>query len=531
MLEEVREKKGNRRRASRVTQHKSEIEFRRLLEKLPAGAYTCDPEGLITYFNQHAVRVWGRAPKLNDPVDRFCGSFKLFASDGSPITHDQCWMALALQMGKEYNGHEIIIERPDGRRVTALAHANPIRDESGRLLGAVNVLVDITDRKRAEEALKSADRHKDEFLAMLSHELRNPLAPMLTAIELLSSRGEDAEVSRRAQEILSRQIGRLVRLVDELLDASRITRGKITLKTETIEVQTAVRRALEPLRSLFDARRLEVNVSLPLHPLYIEADWVRFEQIVGNLLNNAAKYTDPGGKIWVAVEQEGERLALRVRDTGIGISPKMLPHVFELFEQGPRALDRAEGGLGIGLTLVRNLAELHRGSVEAHSEGEGMGSEFVVRLPLAPIPDRPAETRSEDVTLADPEGALRIVLVDDNPDLLSGMRELLETWNCNVRVAHEGREAIEVVLATRPDIVLLDIGLPGMDGYQVAAALRRDGYTGLLVAVTGYGFDRDRQRSIEAGFDRHLVKPVHGEALRRLLSDMQTTGVGSGPAN
>ena len=530
MLEQVRGKKGSPRSASRAIREKSEIEFRRLLEKLPAGAYTCDPDGLITYFNQHAVRVWGRAPKLNDPVDRFCGSFKLFATDGTPIPHAQCWMALALQTGKEFNGHEIVIERPDGRRVTALAHANPFQDESGKLLGAVNVLVDITERKRAEEALLSANRHKDEFLAMLSHELRNPLAPMLTAIELLNARGENPEVSRRAQEILSRQIGRLVRLVDELLDASRITRGKITLKTERIEVQTAVRRALEPLRSALEARHLEVNVSLPLHPLYIEADWVRFEQILGNLLNNAVKYTDEGGKVWVTVAQEGESVAVRVRDTGIGISPKVLPHVFQLFEQGPRALDRAEGGLGIGLTLVRNLAELHGGSAEAKSEGEGRGSEFVVRLPLVPPPEQIPHAAA---ILSDPEEALRlqVVLVDDNPDLLSGMRELLESWNCHVLTARAGREAVDLVLVNRPDIVLLDIGLPGMDGYEVAAALRRGGYAGLLVAVTGYGHDQDRRRSIQAGFDRHLVKPVHGEALRRLLTDLQTDAAGAGPAN
>jgi signal transduction histidine kinase len=383
MIEAVSEKRGNPRRAARSARGESEIQFRRLLEKLPAGAYTCDPEGLITYFNQHAVKVWGRAPKLNDPVDRFCGSFKLFATDGSPIAHDKCWMALALQTGQEYNGHEIVIERPDGRRVTTLAHANPIRDKSGKLLGAVNVLVDISDRKRAEEALKAADRHKDEFLAMLSHELRNPLAPMLTAIELLGDSASNPEVNRRAQEILARQIRRLVRLVDELLDVSRITRGKITLKKETIEVQTAVRRALEPLRSMFELRSLEVNVSLPLHPLSVEGDWVRLEQILGNLLNNAAKYTDRGGKIWITVEQEGDSVVLRVRDNGIGISPEMLPQVFELFEQGSRALDRAEGGLGIGLTLVRNLAELHGGSVEARSEGPGKGSEFIVRLPVA----------------------------------------------------------------------------------------------------------------------------------------------------
>jgi two-component system CheB/CheR fusion protein len=312
---------------------------------------------------------------------------------------------------------------------------------------------------------------------MLSHELRNPLAPMLSGHRAVERPRRDAEVSRRAREILSRQIGRLVRLVDELLDASRITRGKITLKTEKIEVQTAVRRALEPLRSAIDARHLEVNVSLPLHSLYIEADWVRFEQIIDNLLNNAVKYTDEGGKVWVTVAQEGGSVVLRVRDTGIGISPNVLPHVFQLFEQGPRALDRAEGGLGIGLTLVRNLAELHGGSAEAKSEGEGRGSEFVVRLPLVPPPDEPGERPRAAAILADPEGSLQlqIVLVDDNADLLSGMRELLESWNCSVHRAG-GPRAVDVVLSNHPDIVLLDIGLPGMDGYEVAAALRRGGY-------------------------------------------------------
>ena len=276
--------------AAFLLQH-SELQFRRLLEKLPAGAYTCDPSGLITYYNQHAVRLWGRAPKLNDPVDRFCGSFKLYAADGAPITHDKCWMALALCTDKEYNGHEIIVERPDGRRLTVLAYANPIRDEAGKLYGAVNVLVDISDRKQAEEALEQADRRKNEFLATLAHELRNPLAPIRNAVEVLHHKAEPTPELKWALGVIDRQTQQMTRLIDDLLDIARITSNKLELRKERLELGDVVGAALETSRPLIEACGPDFDVTLPPEPLYVEGDRTRLAQVVCNLLNNAAKYT------------------------------------------------------------------------------------------------------------------------------------------------------------------------------------------------------------------------------------------------
>ncbi|HEV8581397.1 MAG TPA: ATP-binding protein [Thermoanaerobaculia bacterium] len=361
--------------------HPNDLEFRCLLENLPAGAYTCDPEGLITYYNQNAVQLWGRAPKLHDATDRFCGSFKLYAVDGSPIHHDQCWMALALRTNQEYNGHEIVVERPDGRRLTVLAYANPVRDESGKLLGAVNVLVDISDRKLAEEALREANRNKDEFLATLAHELRNPLAPIRNALEIMKLASDNAAIVEQARAMIERQVEQMVRLVDDLLDVSRVTRNQLKLRTEPVDLAAAVRGAIEASGPLIKEMGHELEVSLPEEPVCMEADAVRLTQVFLNLLNNAAKYTPRGGRIWLTIEPEGDGVVVRVRDTGVGIPAAMLPRIFEPFIQVDHSLGRSQGGLGIGLTLVRRLVDLHGGSIEARSEGPGRGSEFLVRLP------------------------------------------------------------------------------------------------------------------------------------------------------
>jgi signal transduction histidine kinase len=361
---------------------KSELELRRLLEKLPAAAYTCDCDGLITFFNRHAVQLWGREPKLNDPVDRFCGSFRLFSPAGDPISHAQCWMARTLLENAEYNGHEIVIERPDGSRVTALAHANPFHDENGRLIGAVNVLVDITDRKRAEEVLREADRRKDEFLALLAHELRNPLAPIRNALELLRLDGQSATTLERARAVMERQVQQLVRLVDDLMDVSRITRDRLVLQKERVELAVVVQSAVEAVRPLIEASSQELTVALPPQPIYLHADATRLAQVLANLLNNAAKYTEAGGRIWLTGEREGEKVVVTVRDTGVGIPKEMLTTIFDLFTQADRSLERSQGGLGIGLSLARRLVEMHDGSIEARSDGPGHGSEFIVRLPM-----------------------------------------------------------------------------------------------------------------------------------------------------
>jgi PAS domain S-box-containing protein len=515
------------------TPHGSTPEFRRLLEKLPAAAYTCDAEGLITYFNKHAIAIWGREPKLNDTEDRFCGSFKLFSPSGSPLAHDQCWMALALRENKEYNGLELAIERPDGSRVTVLAHANPFHDESGILSGAVNVLVDVTERKRTEKALQEADRLKNEFLAMLAHELRNPLAPIRNAVHILRLSGPAGDDLPWVTEVIERQVQQLTRLVDDLLDVSRIMRGQINLQLGPVDLTEVMMRAVEISRPLIDDRKHRLEVSLPDQPVRLQADPARLAQVVSNLLNNAAKYTDAGGRIWLTVElasEEGqppEEVLIRVRDTGRGIPRELLPKVFDLFTQGERTLDRTQGGLGIGLTLVRRLVELHAGRVTAFSAGPGQGSEFVVRLPLV-RKTFPADVKESAQGEAVKVPSRRILVVDDNVESAKTLARLLRMMGHEVRTVHDGMAALEAAQDGWPQVVLLDIGLPGLDGLEVARRLRQDPglQDTLLVAMTGYGQDEDRHHSQEAGFNAHLVKPLDLEALQTLLARPEAGGSG-----
>jgi PAS domain S-box-containing protein len=627
-------------------QFRSDLEFRRLLENLPAAAYICDADGLITYFNRRAVDLWGREPELNSPTDRFCGSFKLFSPTGSPITHDLCWMALALREGKEYNGQEIVVERPDGTRVTVLAHANPYFDEAGKLRGAVNVLVDITERKQAEEvrarlaavvessedaivsktldgritswnagaekifgytaaeavgqpitlivpperhdeereilarlshgqriehyetvrvakdgrridisvtispvrdgagrivgaskvgrditerkraeaALREADRRKTEFLAVLAHELRNPLAPLRNGLEILQMPDADRDTVERTYDVMNRQLGHLVRLVDDLLDLSRINNGKIELRKERIELAGAVQDAVEASRPLVESSGHELTVTFPTEPLWVDGDRTRLTQVFANLLNNSARYTERGGRITLRAERRGGEAVVTVADTGIGIPADMLPRIFDMFTQADRPQERSKGGLGIGLSLVRGLVEMHKGSIEAKSGGTGKGSEFVVRLPLQPPPDpgqRPAEGDREARC-----PAYRILVVDDNEDAADSLGTMLELMGHTTRTAYDGLEAVSAAESFRPDVVLLDIGLPLMNGYDACRQIRARpwGRQMVIIAQTGWGQDDDRSRSQEAGFDFHLVKPVAPAALEKLLAGLSATG-------
>jgi signal transduction histidine kinase/CheY-like chemotaxis protein len=502
---------------------RSDVQFRHLLDKLPAGAYTCDAEGLITYFNQHAAQLWGRVPRLNDPVDRFCGSFKLFSTDGLPINRDECWMALALQHNAEYNGHEVVIERPDGQRVIALAHANPIRDEAGMLLGAVNVLVDITDRKNAEIALREADRRKNEFLATLAHELRNPLAPIRNAAEILHLKAEPAPELHWALAVIGRQLQQMTRLIDDLLDLARVTNNKMQLRKERLQLAEVVHTAVETSRPLIEACGQELVLSLPSQTLFLEGDLTRLAQVIANLLNNAAKYSERDGRIQLQAERQGSDVVVTVRDTGIGIAADVLPHIFEMFTQGSRALPRSQGGLGIGLTLVKQLVAMHGGTITAHSAGPGKGSEFVVRLPVLMEPPATLERNTDPSPRAAAGAAFRILVVDDNPDTAATLGMLLRITGRDVRTAQDGLEALAKAEQFRPHVVLLDIGLPKLNGYETAERIRQQpwGKTMVLIATTGWGQSSERQRSREAGFDHHLVKPVDTNALSQLLSSLE----------
>jgi len=358
-------------------------EFLRLLDKLPAAAYTCDTEGLITYFNQPALRLWGRAPKLRDPVDRFCGSFRLHSANGEPISHDNCWMALALRDDREYSEREITIERPDGEWLTVSASASPIHDKSGKLIGAVNVLFDLTETRRAEESLKETDRARNEFLALLSHELRNPLAAIPFAIELLRPVVTQSPDSKSALEVIDRQTQQIAKLVDDLVDLARLTVNKLELSPQRVDLTEVLRTLEKTTRPLVEAAGQTLTFTLPAQPIFVFADLTRLNQVISNLLHNAIKFNNWHGQIWVTFAKQDQEAVIRVKDTGVGISAATLDHIFELFAQGKSGMSRPQTGLGIGLGVAKRLVDLHHGQINARSEGPGKGSEFEVRLPIA----------------------------------------------------------------------------------------------------------------------------------------------------
>jgi signal transduction histidine kinase len=383
-------------------------------------------------------------------------------------------------------------------------------------------------RRRAEEALRDADRRKNEFLATLSHELRNPLAAIGNAVQYmqLAQPGDAGLVP--AQDVLARQVGHLTRLIDDLLDVSRITRGRITLRPERVELADVVHRALETIRPLAADRRQQLVVTLPQEPLAVEGDPVRLAQVVGNLLSNAIKYTGEAGRIELTLgrSEHSRSAVIRVQDSGVGIVPEMLPRIFDLFHQGDQPASRKEGGLGIGLALVREVAALHGGSVEASSAGPGQGAEFVVRLPLAPgyalESAPPPAARSSAPRPAPAARRQRVLLVDDNRDSAESLAALLGMLGHEVWQAYDGREALAVARGRRPDLVLLDIGMPDISGYEVARELRADPSLDAttLIALTGYGSDDDRRQSLAAGFDGHLVKPIDFDHLERVLASL-----------
>jgi PAS domain S-box-containing protein len=403
--------------------------------------------------------------------------------------------------------------------------ASPTLDARGAVDGSVAILTDDThrrelerERERALTELRESDQRKDEFLAMLSHELRNPLAPILTAVEVLRlADPNDAETAATFHGLIERQVLHMRRLLDDLLDVSRVNQGKIELRRELVELTTVMRQAVEVSQPLIAGKEQRLTITTPGAAVFVDADPARLVQVFGNLLNNAAKYSDPGGAIEIALAVEGDEAVVRVRDEGLGMSPDLLERAFELFVQESRSLDRAQGGMGIGLTMVRRLVEMHGGSARAFSAGPGQGCEIVVRLPRATRTELPvpcAETPRERTNGA---GHLRVLVVDDNVDAARTLGHLLGLLGHEVRVAHDGPSALATFAKAPPELVFIDIGLPGMDGYALASALRAPGVAPVsLVAVTGYGRHEDVQRSVECGFDHHLVKPVDLPALRRI---------------
>jgi CheY-like chemotaxis protein/nitrogen-specific signal transduction histidine kinase len=388
------------------------------------------------------------------------------------------------------------------------------------------IVRDITERKRLEDELRlrleelaENDQRKNEFLATLAHELRNPLAPIRNALQILHMTPAGSDTIPLHQ-IMERQVTHMVRLVDDLLEVSRITSGKIELRPEPVDLAGVLHSAVETSKPLLEACGHSFTISIPAEPIPLVADPVRLSQVVANLLNNAAKYTEAGGKIWLSASRNNGEVAISVRDTGVGIPPEMLPQLFRMFAQADRDHKRAQGGLGIGLALAKNLVEMQGGRIEARSEGEGCGAEFVVHLPLgapgpAPHPEAPSERPEMDASLGS-----RVLIVDDNHDAAASLALLLRHWGHDVRTANDGHAAIATVESFQPSVVLLDLGMPGMSGYEVAERIQGmpAGKTCVLVALTGWGQEEDRRRTRDAGFHHHLVKPVDFGAIQTLLA-------------
>ncbi len=527
VISALRDQHGNLRGFSKITRdlterrrqeerlRESEARFRLLLDGIEDYAVCMlDPEGRVTSWNSGAERITGYMAEhiVGQSFERFYTPADVAA--GRPA---EDLRETTLHRRTDRQGWRL---RRDGSLYWAEATLTALTAEDGRLRGFASVTRDRSERKRLE-SLEEQGRHLTEFLAMLAHELRNPLAPIRNAVAIMSMDAESSPQIAWCRDVIERQTGQLSRLVDDLLDVSRITRGKLRLKSAPMDLRGAVERAVEASRPLIDARAHQLELRLPDRDMPVHADMTRLTQVVLNLLNNAAKYTPEGGRIEIEGECAGQDCVLRVRDNGVGMPPDLVEQVFDLFAQGERTLDRSEGGLGIGLTLARRIVGLHGGTITARSEGVGKGSEFEVRLPRLNV--NLTEAQAPAV-----EGARRagfekrsILVVDDNADAASSMAMLLRMVGHEVAIENDGPRALERAAASHPDIVLLDIGLPGIDGYEVARRLRTalHGERMRIYAMTGYGQEEDRRRSLAAGFDGHLVKPVMPAELLAVIDD------------
>ena len=477
-------------------------------------------DGVIQSWNAAATRLFGytadqavgRHISLVIPPDRIAEEDQIIS---------------ALKAGRRIEHFETERLRADGRRVSVSLTVSPVKDKDGKVVGASKIVRDITDRRRAEAErekfvadLAEADRRKNEFLAILAHELRTPLAPISNAIRALRTGGGTREAVQAAYGMLERQSGQMARLVDDLLDMSRITRGRIELRTGLVELAPIVQQAVEAARSLFASMHHELTVTIPDHPVYLNADRVRLAQVIGNLLNNAAKFTDRGGHVWLTVSEEGRTIVIRVCDTGIGLAADKLPRIFDMFTQVDTTLERSRDGLGIGLTLVKTLVEMQNGIVEACSQGPGLGSEFVVRIPI--VVEAPSV--GPEVNIEEPARGRgqKILIVDDSEDGAESLSLLLQVSGYTTHKAYDGMEAVEAAERLKPDAILLDIGLPRLNGYEACRRIRQEpwGARIKLIALTGWGMDEDRDRSRDAGFDHHFVKPVDTAVLLKLLGGL-----------
>jgi PAS domain S-box-containing protein len=471
-------------------------------------------DGVIRTWNAGAERLFGytAAEAVGRPITLII-----------PPEHiDEEHEILARLRGGERIEHfETVRVAKDGRRIDISLTISPVHDGAGHVIGASKVARDVSDRKRAEKALREADRRKDEFIALLAHELRNPLAPLRSGLQVLQLAANDPAAVAEARDMMGRQLGHMVRLIDDLLDVARVNQNKMELRRARVPLADALSSAVETARPLIEAAGHDLIIALPPDPVYLDADLTRLAQVFGNLLTNSAKYTEPGGRIWLTAERSGRHVVVSVRDTGIGIPAAALPTIFDMFSQVGRNVEQSTGGLGIGLALVKGLVEMHGGTVVAESPGAGKGSTFTVRLPAmegraGPPPSAPAE---------DEPGAgskRRILVVDDNRDGATSMAMILKLKRYDVRTALDGIEAVEVAEAFRPHVILMDVGMPRLNGYDATARIREQpwGKDVTIIALTGWGQDRDKIRSQEAGCDGHLVKPVNLSDLEKLLAQI-----------
>ena len=492
----------------------SEERFRLLVEGVVDYAvFMLDPEGVVSSWNAGAQRIKGYAP------DEIVGKhFSRFYTEedreaGKP------WEVLASARRDGRVEHEGWRLKKDGTRFWARVVLTALHDPEGQLRGFAKVTQDLTQRRQVEDLTKAAN-NLAEFIAVLAHELRNPLAPIRAAVEVMARTPPADAVHEQLRGTIERQSAQLARIVEDMIDIGRITHGSLAVERVPVDMAEAVRRALEGAAPAIAERRHHLVVEVPEGRLVVDGDLHRLTQLLANVLNNAARYTAPGGTIGITGRAEEGCAVVRVTDTGQGIPAELIGRIFDMFVQGRTALERVGGGLGIGLALARRIAELHDGSLEARSEGEGKGAELTLRLPLSPSA-RIAEPDAGRDTASRPVAAWRVLVVDDNEDAAATLALLLRALGHETRVAHDGREALRAAAQFEPDVVLLDIGLPDVDGYEVARRLRAldSAHKFRIVAVTGWGQEHDRQRSAEAGFDLHLVKPVGTDELFRALQE------------
>ena len=489
--------------------------FRITLSSIGDAVITADTKGRVTFLNGVAQKLtgWTQTQAADQPLENV---FNIINEETRKTVENPAMKALREGLIVGLANHTILIAK-DGIEHHIDDSAAPIRDDRNEIQGTVLVFRDISDRRKAEEVMREADTRKDEFMAMLAHELRNPLAPISNSLNAMNQPGHTDQSRAKLHGIMTRQLQQMVRLVDDLLDISRIHRNKLDLRREITPVNSIVFSAVETCEPVLKASNHKLQVSLPPTPIYVDVDKVRLSQALGNLLNNAAKYTAPGGEIFLQAKVENGEVVLSVRDTGMGIPPEMLSKIFEMFVQVDRSLHRSQGGLGIGLTLVKRIIDMHGGKIEAQSKGLGQGSEFIIHLPQA---SPPTPLPGPAIPAAPVASKMRILVADDNQDSAETMSMLFGLDGNEVVTASNGLEALTKAESFQPEIVLLDIGMPEMDGYEAARRIRATawGQKMFLIALTGWGKDEDKEKAKAAGFDIHMVKPVDYDKLKEVLT-------------